>query len=225
MRRSEDESHLRVKRKRMPIAAPVEIGVLTCPACGTGLGPYGLDAAQEAACPSCRAVLRGHLFRAWSSPASQGGASFERAMDGEAVCFFHPANRALLPCDACGRFLCSICDLPVGSRHLCPVCLSKGLGKEKLSEIVPRRFLWSKTAMWLGALPILFSFTFILIFSFFATGGAAILIALIGWKRPGSLVRGRQRWAAVVGILLGLFQIAAWVGFLSLVSYTSSHNK
>ncbi|MDR3401795.1 MAG: hypothetical protein P4L99_04775 [Chthoniobacter sp.] len=203
--------------------ASVEPGSLTCPACGTALGPYGLDAAQEAVCPGCRVGLRGQVFRAWSAPPSNGLSTFERAMEGEAVCFFHPANRAVLPCDACGRFLCSICDLPVGSRHLCPVCLSAGLGKEKLPEIIPRRFLWSRTALWLGLGPLILSMALwpVLLIS----GMGAIIIALVGWSRPGSIVRGRQRWAAVVGIVLGLAQLAVWVGVIFLISYASSHSR
>jgi hypothetical protein len=221
--RSEDESHLRVKRKRMSTASPVESGTLTCPACGAALGPYGLDAAQEAHCPACRVGLRGQVFRAWWTAERDDAPRFERALEGEAVCFFHPGNRAILPCDTCGRFLCTICDLPVGSRHLCPVCLSKGLGKEKLPEIIPRRFLWSRTALYLGVVPIFISIAIWPVL--FITGAMAVIIALVGWKRPGSLVRGRQRWAAVVGTVGGLLQIAGWIGMLFLFFYANSRSR
>jgi hypothetical protein len=203
----------------MATDSPVEIGSLACPACGAALGPYGLDAAQEVACPACHTTLRGQVFPAWRTPPPSGAPRFERALEGEAVCFFHPANRAALPCDSCGRFLCTICDLPVGSRHLCPVCLSKGLGKEKLPEIVPRRFLWSRTALLLGFIPILLSI--VLWPVLLITGGSAVIVALAGWKRPGSLVRGPQRWAAICGIVLGVIQLAIWVGFIFLIAYAS----
>jgi hypothetical protein len=94
--------------------------------------------------------------------------------------------------------------------------LSKGLGKEKLSEIVPRRFLWSQTAFWLGLVPLCGFFLF-LFPVLFLSGLTAVIVALVGWNRPGSLVRGRQRWAAVLGIVLGLVQVAIWVGFLYLI--------
>ncbi|MEI9894522.1 MAG: hypothetical protein WDN28_11705 [Chthoniobacter sp.] len=206
----------------MPTVAPVESGSLTCPACGAALGPYGLDATQEAVCPACRVGLRGQLFRAWWTPPASGLATFERAMEGEAVCFFHPSNRAALPCDSCGRFLCSVCDLPVGSRHLCPVCLSKGLGKEKLPEIISRRILWSRTALWLGVVPLFLSMALWPVL--FMSGGAAVIVALVGWNRPGSLVRGRQRWAAVLGLVLGLLQVGLWFGVIFLVSYANSRS-
>ena len=206
----------------MSTTSPVELGSLTCPACGAALGPDGLDDAQEATCPSCHVGLRGQVFRAWWTPTSLGAPSFERAMDGEAVCFFHPANRAALPCDSCGRFLCTVCDMPVGSRHLCPVCLSKGLGKEKLPEIIPRRFLWSRTSLLLGVFPILLAIFLWPVL--FVTGGTAMIVALVGWKRPGSLVFGRQRWGAIAGLVLGLIQVAGWVGIIMLFSYSSSHS-
>lgn len=209
----------------MSTAASVESGSLTCPACGAALGPYGLDATQEAACPACRVKLRGQLFRAWwMPPAAVSTVKSTPAMDGEAVCFFHPTNRAVLPCDSCGRFLCSVCDLPVGSRHLCPVCLSKGMGKEKLTEIIPRRFLWNRMAFAIGLLPLcgLFIFLWPVLF---ASGGVTVIAALIGWGRPGSLVRGKQRWAAIFAIIFGLLQIGICVGFFYFISYVSSHNS
>jgi len=150
-----------------------------------------------------------------------GPVSRDRALEGEAACFFHPANRAVLPCDSCGRFLCTICDLPVGSRHLCPVCLSKGLGKEKLPEIVPRRFLWARSSLVLGLLPLIFMVWPV----WFISGGTAVILAIVSLRRPGSLVRGSQRWAAILGMLLGVIQVVAWVGVIFLISYASSRHK
>ena len=49
------------------------------------------------------------------------------------------------------------------------------------------------------------------------TGVFAIFLALWGWRKPGSLVKGPRRWAAVVGLVCGLLQIgavAAFGGFL-----------
>jgi hypothetical protein len=98
--------------------------------------------------------------------------------------------------------------------------LSNGLGKEKLPEIVPRRFLWSMAAFWVGVIPLVGIIMFwpVLII----TGSMAILVALIGWNRPGSLVRGRQRWAAILGIVLGLVQLGVSIGMIALLSMSRS---
>ena len=204
----------------MPAASPVAFGAITCPSCGAALPPHALDAMQEQMCPGCRMALRGRIFPAWSAPAPGASAVSERALEGEAVCFFHPANRAALPCDVCGRFICSLCDLPVGSRHLCPVCLGKGLGKEKLPEIIPRRFLWAGAAFWIGLLPIVFFF--VLWPVTIICGPAAIVLALMGWKRPGSLVRGQQHGSAVLGILFGLVQLGVWISAIALFAAARS---
>jgi len=204
----------------MSTTAQVENGSLTCPVCRTPLGPYGLDAVQEARCPSCRTSLRGQVFAAWWTLPEKFESKLDRAQEGEAVCFFHPSNRAALACDACGRFICTICDLPLGARHLCPVCLSKGLGKEKLPEIISRRFLWARTGLAFGFLPIVFLVWPVWVIS----GGTAVILAIISWWRPVSLVRGRQRWTAILAIVLGILQIAGWFGFIILISYSKSHS-
>jgi hypothetical protein len=144
-------------------------------------------------------------------------------MEGEAVCFFHPQNSARLACDVCGRFVCSICDLLVGSRHLCPVCLSKGLGNDKLPEIIPRRFLWQRLSFSLGFWP-LFLFMFLWPF-FIVTGGTALIAGILSFRKPGSLVRGRQRGYAIAGILLALAQIMVFCGMVILLSKASSQPK
>jgi len=97
------------------------------------------------------------------------------------------------------------------------------MGKEKLTEIIPRRFIWGRASFLLGVLPLCGVFIFLWPF-LFVTGGITVLLALIGWGRPGSLVRGRQRWAAVVGLILGLVQIGICFGFFYFIFYLSSHS-
>lgn len=206
----------------MSTTAPVEFGNLTCPACGAALGPYGLDAVREAHCPSCRTSLRGEVFRAWWTP-PKPEAKLDRALEGEAVCYFHPSNRAALTCDSCGRFICSICDLPVGTRHLCPVCLSKGVGQEKLTEIVPKRLLWARFSLSLGFWPL--PLFIVLWWAYAITGGTAVIAGIISFFKPGSLVRGRQRAFAVFGILFGLVQIAVFCGMIGLLMKANSTHK
>jgi hypothetical protein len=98
------------------------------------------------------------------------------------------------------------------------------MGKNKLAEIIPRRFLWGRAAFLLGVVPLCGIFIFLWPI-LFASGGMSVLIALIGWGRPGSLVRGKQRWAAIFGIIFGLLQIGICVGFFYFIAYVSSHNK
>jgi hypothetical protein len=199
----------------MPAATSVPYGALTCPTCGAALSPQSLASDHEQPCPGCARPMRGQVFRLWSTAEPHAPTTSDRALEGEAACFFHPENRAALACDSCGRFVCSVCDLHVGSRHLCPLCLGSGLNKQKLPEIVSRRFLWSWAAFWLGLLPLIF-----IIADWWCltvTGTSAIIIALVGWKRPGSVTRGPQHWIALTGILLGFAQLGITFAIISMI--------
>jgi hypothetical protein len=101
--------------------------------------------------------------------------------------------------------------MPLGTRHLCPTCLSSGLGGDKLKELVVTRFLWSNLSLLFGLIPLIVIVVYPL---FIVTGSAAVFCALFGWNRPGSLPRGRRHWIAVIGLVLGLVQLAVWLGFV-----------
>ena len=207
----------------MSAVVPVPPAFVACPACGFALPLDALAGGSPTACPQCRAGLSGALFPAFWQPAPSAFSLAEHAGDGEAVCFFHPENRAALSCERCGRFICAVCDMPLGTRHLCPTCLTSGLGGEKLPELVVRRFLWADTALLVGLLPLLAG---LFVWpAFIVAGPAAIFCALFGWKRPGSLAHGRRRWAAVLGIALGVAQLAIWFGFLFLFTNSDAWAK
>jgi hypothetical protein len=207
----------------MSVAAPIPPSSVACPGCGFALPLDTLSRENETACPQCRAILSGGLFPAFWQPTSAPQSLADHAAEGDAVCFFHPENRAALSCDRCGRFLCTVCDMPLGTRHLCPTCLSSGLTGDKLQELVVGRFQWADTALLLGGLPLL-----VCIFVWpvlIVTGPAAIFCALFGWKKPGSLPRGRRRWAAVVGLVCGLLQVAGWFAVIFLLSNSAAFQR
>jgi hypothetical protein len=167
---------------------------------------------RETACPYCRTRFSGQIFPSFWKPSDSGTSLADHALEGDAVCFFHPENRAALSCDRCGRFLCQVCDMPLGTRHLCPTCLSSGLGGDKLQELVVGRVIWANLSVLFGIFP--------LYLTFIITGPAAVVCGIIGWRRRGSLPRGRRRWVSLIGITLGLLQIAVWFSFV--IWFTSS---
>lgn len=133
------------------------------------------------------------------------------ALEGQTTCFFHPDRAASVPCDRCGRLVCALCDFRIGSRHLCPTCVGSGL-EGKLTELIRSRVRWSSISLLCGVAPLLFGLFLWPTLPF--TGAAAIFFCFYGWKKPGSLVRGPQKWAAVIGALLGLLQIAVSAGLV-----------
>jgi len=109
-------------------------------------------------------------------------------VEGESSCFYHPQKKAAVPCDACGRFLCALCDCEVKGQHLCPACLESGQRKKSIQGMEDVRMLHNRQAFVLSLVPVL--------------GIAAIFIALRYRKEPGSLV-APMRWAIPAALILG----------------------
>jgi hypothetical protein len=85
-----------------------------------------------------------------------------------------------------------------------------------LPELLTRRVSWGRLSLLVAFLPIILGGPF-LFFIFFITAPAAIFCAIYGWNKPGSLVHGRRRFSAIVGVLLALAEIAALVALGRLI--------
>jgi hypothetical protein len=179
--------------------------MLRCARCKTAL-PWGVfDTPNWARCPVC-----GSLFRMLGFPAAFRASAAARSegitLEGESSCYYHSHKRALRPCDGCGRFLCSLCDIELGERHLCVACLESGKRKGQLSSLENHRLRYDKIALEVALLPPLLLFTIgLTIF----TAPAAIFIALRYWKSPSSVV-ARSKVRLVVAILAASLQMGGW---------------
>lgn len=122
----------------------------------------------------------------------------------EAGCYYHPQNRAAVHCDACGRFLCALCDLPLGGQHLCPQCVDVGVKTKKLADADTQRTYHDSVALAFATWPML-----IFYFTLF-TAPVALYYVIRYWKQPqGILPRSKIRF--VIAGSLALLQIAGWI--------------
>jgi hypothetical protein len=128
-------------------------------------------------------------------------------VEGESTCFYHPAKKAVLPCSACGRFLCALCDCELGGAHFCPVCLEAGRTKRKIKNIERQRTRYDNISLALVFFPmILFYVTFI-------TAPIAIVLAIRHWNSPPSMVdRTKARYA--LAITFAALQIVGWCALI-----------
>ena len=184
---------------------------ISCGHCGLATNredwnfPGGVD------CALCGQRVEVRVF-----PAIQNEAKGERpeAILGaeEAGCYYHPQNRAVVPCDGCGRFLCALCDLPLDGRHLCPACVETGVRTNKLASSDTHRTHYDSIALAFATWPML-----IFYFTLF-TAPVALYYVIRYWKEPmGMLPRTRIR-LVIAGVLAGL-QIVGWVALaVTLVS-------
>jgi hypothetical protein len=133
--------------------------------------------------------------------------------EGEATCFFHPQKRAQVPCDACGRFLCALCDCEFGDQHLCPACLESGARKRHIQVLEPSRTRWDQIAWALVILPLVLCGLLLPLTSL-------IVLGLVVWRRsePGSLLDNSAlslKIAAGVAAVELVASTALWVFLLT----------
>ena len=177
---------------------------LSCPKCRADLPADLPPPGVPAACPSCRRPVEGLIFPAYRRPPATGKAAEAVVAAEDAGCFYHPQSRATVPCDQCGRFLCALCDLEIGGRHLCPGCVNAGRKKKLMSHLDDGRVLYGRLALMVALLPLLFWPLTVV------TGPAAVFLAIYGWKKPRSLTGG-GRVSYVFAILIGLAETLGWL--------------
>lgn len=166
--------------------------------------PPGLWNRQEGVhCPGCRRRLGIAAFPAVAK--TRAGASPQAiAADTEASCFYHTASRAVVPCEECGRFLCSLCDLEIDGKHLCPVCLKSGLAANRLENVETRRTLYDTMALALAIFPPL------LIWPAIVGAPAALFIVIRRWNAPLSVLP-RTRVRYYIAAALAVAELAGFV--------------
>jgi hypothetical protein len=164
-----------------------------CTKCGAPLSGESFNTGSLTACPKCGALVQLEVFPAFFRPQEVGRSGERVAVEEESSCFYHPKKKAVILCDACGRFLCALCDLELDGKHLCPACLESGKKKRTLQSLEDARTLYNRQALALAVLP------------FFISGLAAIYFAARYWKAPTSLVRPAN-WAMPLALVLAILQ-------------------
>ena len=154
------------------------------------------------------------LFRRLAS----GSAGETLVVENEASCFYHPQKKASRPCDACGRFLCALCDCELHGEHFCPSCLESGKRKGKIKRLENERTLYDNIALALALYPLL-------LFVYPSAIGApmSLFVAIRRWNAPRSIVHP-TRTLLVLAIILASLQIAGWaVGLYFLTTRSRAH--
>ena len=168
-----------------------------CTKCGASLPAALLNLSRLAPCPACGAEIMVAAFPVVLGGAVLGKTGEVLLSDEEASCFYHPARRAVAPCDQCGRFLCALCDVRIGHRHLCPGCIEAAGDRRRHTELDTHRVLYDNLALLTAALPLA------------VTPLITLYLAARYWSAPSSLLR-RTRPVWVAAVVLALGQIAFW---------------
>lgn len=187
-----------------------------CARCNAWLPDTILNTGAPAHCPECGAEAQSHVFPALNQ-STAGSAGETVLVEGESGCFYHDNKKAERICDSCGRFMCALCDLPMGSRHICPVCL-ENYAKKGAPEFETGGTRYDDVALSLVIVPLLLQGPFWCVPVVLVTAPIAIFLSLKFWNKPQSVLP-RGRWRFVVAMALGSLEIAAYLALMVLVFY------
>jgi hypothetical protein len=183
---------------------------IACTKCNAVLSPELFTAGPQVFCTSCGSRLTAYLFPALSHATLLSRPPEAVMTDMEAGCFFHPAKKAVVACEGCGRFLCGLCDLDWQGMHLCSTCLETGKKKGKIRTLENSRLLYDHMAISLAVLPVIPPIVFATWIFTCITAPATIFICLRYWNTPGSLI-SRTKIRFILALSLALAEIGAWV--------------
>lgn len=178
---------------------------VVCQRCHSALPAFSNN---EMRCSQCGAHAKLLAFPALLRPVVRGRTGETLIVDGQSSCFYHPEKAAVLPCETCGRFLCALCDIEIGDRHVCPGCLTSDESGAR-SGLDAQRTLPDTIALDLSIVPVLPIFWWIAVF----TAPLVLFLCIQYWNTETSLVR-RGRWRLILALLIAGSQLVLIVTFL-----------
>lgn len=176
---------------------------IDCGSCRTRLAIPLSEAGIQTQCPSCNSQTQIEVFPALLQEAAAGKRGEALLMDDQSSCFYHPANKAALLCENCGRFLCSLCDIEWDGRHLCSSCIDSGVQKGKLESLQSQSTYWDNIALALAVIPMLIFYLTLI------TAPVTLYFAIRHWNTPMSALP-RSKLRLIVPILLAGLQVTGW---------------
>ncbi len=189
----------------------MNVNVVTCPSCRNALPKAICNTGEMAFCPSCDTSVQVEVFPAFFQSTLTGAKAETIVETGTSSCFYHENKKAVIHCDTCGRFLCALCDLDIGGAHICPACAEAGRKKGNVAELETNRVMYDSAAL------VLAIGAFLIWPIAVITAPTAIVLAVLSWRRPGSLVP-RTRLRSYIAILVAILQLIGIAGFFIILS-------
>ena len=180
-----------------------DTAVINCSACGAAVPESTFNTSAPVACKGCGAELQVTVFPALAGGPVQVDYGDSLQTVDQTSCFYHPGKSAVVACENCGRFLCSLCEIDMSGRRICPNCLELGRKQERIEELVTQRTLYDQVALSLAVLPLLMFFVTMI------TAPMTIYYALRHWKSPTSILR-RSKIRFILAMLIALIEVGGW---------------
>ena len=177
--------------------------MISCIKCNTTLPAAVLNTYSIVACPECEGLIRADVYPSLYRRLPSGHSGELVQMDKEAGCFYHPRKKAVVPCSACGRFVCALCDVTINDQHLCPACFEKGKTKQKIKNLENRRTCYDTIALLVATVSMLVYYLTIF------TAPFVIYLTIRHWNSPTSVIP-RTKFRFVLAFIIAGLQIVGW---------------
>ena len=189
-------------KKKTPYEGP------ECPRCDALLGDESRRTGTIT-CPSCGSSFEATAF----NPPQRRMKIVEVAQsgpEGANACANHERNTAVTSCTRCGLYICSLCDMNVGSGSYCPSCFDRVRTEGTLSAATTRFRDYGSMARVSAVAGFLFIFMFGVVF-----GIATIYYAVKGLKQAKA--DDRPTLGIRIAMGFGIFEVIAGTGTLLFV--------
>jgi hypothetical protein len=186
---------------------------LACPRCE---GPMEVSALMPGAatmCFACRTAVHVLVFPRALAYRSSGEAG-PPSQPEQARCYFHEERTAEAPCQACGRFVCQLCQVEIEGRRLCPECFNRRADDGSLLSMRTREVRHDSLAAQLGWVWIPFV-TFLIPLPVCAI--SVLYLTIRYYKEPSRSVIPRRPWRFWLGIAGGVVAPlagAVWIAYI-----------
>ena len=117
------------------------------------------------------------------------------------ACANHARNAAVTSCARCGLFICSLCEMNVGTGAYCPSCFDRVRAEGTLKPVATRYRDWASIARLTAIIGLLFY-----IFWPFV-GGLALFFSIKGMRQRKE--QGRSRIGMAIVMLIAIGEIVA----------------
>ena len=169
----------------------MSLNLIRCDRCGLPVEYTAWNTGVFHRCP-CGANLYARTYPLLESPLAGGRAGSDLSAEDQSCCFYHPQKQAVVACDTCGRFLCDLCDLAAGARHVCGQCFARAMNESTDDQFCSRRPTHDQAALTLAIIPL--------------TAPLGIYHAIRHHNSPGSVL-GVRKGLMAAALIVGLINI------------------
>jgi len=187
-----------------------------CPYCLKKLSSQINGIEKKSVCPHCGKPINWYIFPRYFSKETKDEIPNNILVEGESACFYHANKKAVVTCNQCGRFLCSLCDLELNNEHICPNCFNSSKKNKKNFEYEESRILYDDLALSIAFWPI-FTFYFTIFGSFIS-----LFLSIKYWNINSSIIE-HNKSKKIFAIILSIIEILFWIFLITyLIHYQKS---